>query len=330
MTGEEYMKQCVDPNVGIMLTGYQLGALNTSEAERFQAHLLECDCCRLELERSESAMSLLRKHRVEVLNALQGEGISFDSAKEKLIASYRQLKSNPETHGQNVIVNLRNLFKKNPAAFDKEPNGAGGFSWKWLLAPVGAVVVVLAVSVILFSHKTVLTPEAGTSAGNQMVNQKPHSGNPSQPSESMFDRLVGYFRSVASATPDSGNHSPSRDLRLPGDAEHPLTSNAPAAVTPHNISSGSPTNPDIGNPNKVNSALVNPQTADSDYTLRHRSVTKNYTSSNPAPPDSNDIDKPGNTAAAAIAGEIGDILKKIEKMKRRLTDRYDYNRDSKK
>jgi hypothetical protein len=51
--------ECTNPNVGIMLHGYELKALTEAEMELFETHLLECERCFQELRAFEQQSGLL-------------------------------------------------------------------------------------------------------------------------------------------------------------------------------------------------------------------------------------------------------------------------------
>jgi len=321
------MKQCVNPEVGIMLTGFQLGILDAGEAERFDAHLKDCECCRLEIAQSESAMSLLRKRRVDVLQALHSEGISFDSAKEKLLASYQQKKSSQEEYQPNIKGFFKNLFKKNLSISNHESSGAIITNWKWVLAPAGAIVVVLAISMMLFSHKT-MTSEILSPPGNQIAGQSNHPGNPGHSSDGIIGKLFSFFKSASSATSDSNNYSPNNEIGIPGGSESTLTGDSPTSQTPDNLSSNGSQNSGTNNIQQRNSIQTNSPTADSEYTLRRLRLSKNGTSSSPTIPDSVEASKPGECIAAAIASRVKDVSDIAQKIKKFIAIRYDVNKDN--
>jgi hypothetical protein len=320
------MKQCVNPEVGIMLTGYQLGILNADEAQRFDAHLKECECCRLELKQSNTAMSMLRKRRVDVLQALHSEGIDFNSAKDKLLASY-QPKNSKQEDQSSAKGFFKNLFKKNLSISNHNSNGTLALNWKWALAPVSAIVLFLVVSMVLFSHKTI-APDIVSSSGNQIANQSNHSGNPSQPSDNIINKVFSFFKLTTSATLDSNNYSPTNEIQMPGGSEPSFTGNTSTPLTPSNLSTNSVQNPTPNNLQRRNPAQTNSLTADSDYANHHQGRGKSYVSSNSTPSDSSEINKPGNRIAAAIASRMGDVSDIAQKIKRFLSERSDFNKDT--
>jgi len=55
--------QCTDQQTGKLLHAYELGALESSEAQRFEAHLLECEHCFEQIEAFEEQAFLLHSGR---------------------------------------------------------------------------------------------------------------------------------------------------------------------------------------------------------------------------------------------------------------------------
>ena len=320
------MKQCVNPEVGIMLTGYQLGMLDTGETERFDAHLKECECCRLELTQSDTSMSMLRNRRVDVLQALHSDGISFDSAKERLLATYQTKKSGQEEDRSNVKGFFKNLFKKNLSISNNESSGTLAMNWKWAFAPVVAIVFVIAVSMILFSHHTMNSEML--SSGNQIANQSNHPGSPTQPSDGIINKVFGFFKSMSSATSDSNNYSPNNDIQIPGNVEPSLTGIPQSTSSPNNSSSNGSQNPGLNNLPSRNSVQTNPPTADSEYAVRRSKSGTTYPSTSPTIPDSIESNKPGEQIAAAIASRVKDVSDIAQKIKKFISERYDLNKDN--
>ena len=79
--------KCIAPEVGRLLTQYELGQLEQEEQDRFEEHLMDCDLCRRELEEMLPIITAIRGHKAEVAKALHSEGISFKSLKKQLLIS---------------------------------------------------------------------------------------------------------------------------------------------------------------------------------------------------------------------------------------------------
>lgn len=56
--------QCTDPQSGTLIHAYELGALPSSDVRRFEAHLLECEHCFVEVEAFEEKAALLHSGRL--------------------------------------------------------------------------------------------------------------------------------------------------------------------------------------------------------------------------------------------------------------------------
>jgi len=76
---------CIDPQVGELITQYELGQLSDEERDRFEEHLMDCDFCRRELEEMLPTISAMRRYKTAIIQGLHDEGISFESLRERLL-----------------------------------------------------------------------------------------------------------------------------------------------------------------------------------------------------------------------------------------------------
>jgi len=129
--------ECIAPEVGRLLTQYELGQLEQEEQDRFEEHLMDCDLCRRELEEMLPIITAIRGHKAEVAKALHSEGISFKSLKERLLALPRpaQVKS----------ASLGHLWQK-------ILHGLRTFGRPRIFVPAAVVVIALLLFVTLFHH----------------------------------------------------------------------------------------------------------------------------------------------------------------------------------
>ena len=68
------MNQCIDPNIGQMLTMYKLAMLSDDERDVFELHLMDCDVCCEELKRYLPLGELIASHGREIRLALGAAG----------------------------------------------------------------------------------------------------------------------------------------------------------------------------------------------------------------------------------------------------------------
>jgi hypothetical protein len=74
MKNELRQSSCVKPEQGELLVSYGLGLLNSEDLAAFEDHLMVCSFCRAELEAGFPAFSLLREHRVELVEQMRAAG----------------------------------------------------------------------------------------------------------------------------------------------------------------------------------------------------------------------------------------------------------------
>ncbi len=77
--------KCIAPEVGRLLTQYEMGELSDEEQDRFEGHLMDCDFCRRELEEMLPIITAIRRHKAEIAKALHSKGTSFKSLKRQLL-----------------------------------------------------------------------------------------------------------------------------------------------------------------------------------------------------------------------------------------------------
>jgi len=133
------MNECRDPQVGELITQYEMGELSDEERDRFEEHLMDCDFCRRELEGMLPTISAMRSHRAEILKGLHEEGISFESLKKRLLAlprSGRIKKTSPKYIWEKILQGLR-VFSR--------PRG-------WVPAAVVVTALLLMITLPLFHH----------------------------------------------------------------------------------------------------------------------------------------------------------------------------------
>jgi len=104
------MNECIAPEVGALITQYEMGQLSDEERNRFEEHLMDCDFCRRELEETLPTISTMRRHKAEIVQGLHDEGISFESLKERLLALSRPgqiQKTSPKYIWEKILQGFR-------------------------------------------------------------------------------------------------------------------------------------------------------------------------------------------------------------------------------
>jgi tetratricopeptide (TPR) repeat protein len=76
--------KCIYPHDGALLTQYTLNLLNDEDQYRFEEHVMNCDFCRLELQKTDPRLMTAGFHREQLVETLHSEGISFDGLKREL------------------------------------------------------------------------------------------------------------------------------------------------------------------------------------------------------------------------------------------------------
>ena len=79
--------KCQYPSDGSLLTQYALNLLNDEDQCRFEEHLMNCESCRLELQKTDPILTSAGAHRNQLVTMLHREGISYDRLKRELIAA---------------------------------------------------------------------------------------------------------------------------------------------------------------------------------------------------------------------------------------------------
>lgn len=83
------MNKCTNPKLGTMLHAYELKALNESDSEKFELHLLECDFCFNELSSfNDQAAFLLNDRHVRQMVELQSRQQEQSADRRKSFWSY--------------------------------------------------------------------------------------------------------------------------------------------------------------------------------------------------------------------------------------------------
>jgi tetratricopeptide (TPR) repeat protein len=82
-------QECTNEKTGRLITLYELNQLRENDRRRFEEHLLECRFCSQELQEMLPLISTMRDSRIEIRQALAGEGMSFAEEKETLLEKSR-------------------------------------------------------------------------------------------------------------------------------------------------------------------------------------------------------------------------------------------------
>jgi len=128
---------CMNPEIGNLISHYEMGVLDESDRDRFEEHLLECDFCAQEVESMYAASTALLANREAVRKGLEEDGISFEALRRRLAARQPE----PRAEGMLKIVwerlmNLRQSLRQ-PA-----------FRWATVGATTGLVLIVAAVYLV--------------------------------------------------------------------------------------------------------------------------------------------------------------------------------------
>jgi len=85
------MEKCSDPEIGILISNYQLGSLTKKEQTRFEEHLFECSYCVEELNEMSDINSVLRENKNEIVSALNADGLNLNSLKKEILKEKKSL-----------------------------------------------------------------------------------------------------------------------------------------------------------------------------------------------------------------------------------------------
>jgi tetratricopeptide (TPR) repeat protein len=80
---------CTNPDIGQLISHFEMGLLDAADRDRFEEHLLECGFCAHEVQSMDSVMAALRANRDAVRRGLAEDGITLDALKKKLLSHPR-------------------------------------------------------------------------------------------------------------------------------------------------------------------------------------------------------------------------------------------------
>ncbi len=135
---EENMK-CKDKKMNKLLTYYHLDMLSPEERDIFEAHLIECEACRKELELTERFFSFASKNREEIIAHLKRKEIDFIPIRKRTF--YRKLAFGVSSLIVCVLIICAYYFiflKKPPPLSEKIGQGIRGENIK-ICCPVGEI-----------------------------------------------------------------------------------------------------------------------------------------------------------------------------------------------
>jgi len=84
------------PNEGSLMIQYVLNLLSEEDRCRFEEHLMSCEKCRLDLIQSDPVLASIGTHRVQLVEALHQEGISFEGLRQELLAAKEKTETSQE------------------------------------------------------------------------------------------------------------------------------------------------------------------------------------------------------------------------------------------
>ena len=82
--------KCTYPTEGSLLIQYILNLLDEDDRRRFEDHVMTCEACRAELAQADPGMTAIGASRAYIVEALHGEGISFERLKRELLSAKRK------------------------------------------------------------------------------------------------------------------------------------------------------------------------------------------------------------------------------------------------
>jgi tetratricopeptide (TPR) repeat protein len=99
-------QECAREEIGRLITLYELDQLSEKDRRRFEEHLLECPHCLQELQEMLPLISTMRESRVEIRQALAGQGMSFAEEKEALLEKSR------DRAGESLIASFYGIIQR--------------------------------------------------------------------------------------------------------------------------------------------------------------------------------------------------------------------------
>lgn len=102
------MDKCINPELGSLLSSYQLGSLSKKNQIRFEEHLLECNYCSEELKEMSELASNLRENKNEILTALNAAGLNLTGLKKEVLKEISD--ENKSVYLNVVWERLKNVF----------------------------------------------------------------------------------------------------------------------------------------------------------------------------------------------------------------------------
>jgi tetratricopeptide (TPR) repeat protein len=106
------MRRCVNEKIGSLILPYVMGLLSDEECSLFEEHLMDCDFCHRELKKMKPFASVMRQHGPHIVQTLHDDGISFQSLKADLRASYRSKHLVPGAIWQRIIETFDTLLRR--------------------------------------------------------------------------------------------------------------------------------------------------------------------------------------------------------------------------
>ena len=134
---KENMK-CKNRKMNKLLTYYHLNMLSPEEKDAFEAHLIECEACRKELELTEKFFSFTSRNREEIIAHLKRKEIDFRPSRR---AFYRKLAFGVSSLVFCVLIVCAYYFiflKKPPPLTEKIGQGIRGENIK-ICRPAGEI-----------------------------------------------------------------------------------------------------------------------------------------------------------------------------------------------
>ncbi len=104
------MGDCIDKEVGYLITQYELDVLNEEERTLFEDHLLECSFCRRKIEELHPYMETIQQNKKQILKELAHEGVNFSELKQEILLRSEKI---PHKTGSfnNIFKNIDDFFR---------------------------------------------------------------------------------------------------------------------------------------------------------------------------------------------------------------------------
>jgi len=125
------MSQCKNEKIGNLITFFEMNLLSQKNTLRFEKHLLQCQYCQQELERSRKVIPALKQNKEAIAVELENRGISIENDRRFLTNKLREEQKSTLT----ISNGIRESFKK--------------FMNTRVIIPVGALIAGLIIFLIL-------------------------------------------------------------------------------------------------------------------------------------------------------------------------------------